>query len=61
MKETKTELTTIQKIENTLLDKLPQFINGDANKYIKSVLLEITKSKSDPKKDLSVCTPFSIF
>lgn len=60
MKETKTELTTIQKIENTLLDKLPQFYNGDANKYIKSVLLEITKSKSDPKKDLSVCTPLSI-
>lgn len=60
MKETKTELTTIQKIENTLLDKLPQFINGDANKYIKSVLLEITKSKSDPKKDLSVCSPLSI-
>ena len=60
MKETKTELTTIQKIENILLDKLPQLYNGDANKYIKSVLLEITKSKSDPKKDLSVCTPFSI-
>lgn len=60
MKETKTELTTIQKIENTLLDKLPQLINGDANKYIKSVLLEITKSKSDPKKDLSVCSPLSI-
>lgn len=54
------ELTSIQKIENTLQEKLPQFINGDANKYIKSVLLEITKSKSDPKKDLSNCTPLSI-
>ena len=60
MKNETKELTTIQKIETTLLDKLPQFYNGDANKYIKSVLLEITKSKSDPKKDLSVCTPLSI-
>ena len=54
------ELTTISKIETTLSEKLPQFYNGDANKYIKSVLLEITKSKSDPKKDLSVCSPLSI-
>lgn len=60
MKNETKELTTIQKIETTLLDKLPQFYNGDANKYIKSVLLEITKSKSDPKKDLSVCSPLSI-
>ena len=56
----KNAITTISKIETTLLEKLPQFYNGDANKYIKSVLLEITKSKSDPKKDLSVCTPLSI-
>lgn len=60
MKNETKELSVIQKIETTLLDKLPQFYNGDANKYIKSVLLEITKSKSDPKKDLSVCTPLSI-
>jgi recombination protein RecT len=59
MKETK-ELQPIQKIETTLQEKLPQFFNGDANKYIKSVLLEITKSKSDPKKDLSTCSPLSI-
>jgi recombination protein RecT len=50
----------IKPIETTLLEKLPQFYNGDANKYIKSVLLEIKKSESDPKKDLSVCTPLSI-
>jgi len=48
----KNAITTISKIETTLSEKLPQFYNGDANKYIKSVLLEITKSKSDPKKDL---------
>lgn len=60
MKNETKELSVIQKIETTLLDKLPQFYNGDANKYIKSVLLEITKSKSDPKKDLSVCSPLSI-
>jgi phage RecT family recombinase len=56
----KNAITTISKIETTLSEKLPQFYNGDANKYIKSVLLEITKSKSDPKKDLSVCSPLSI-
>ena len=55
------ELKPISKIETTLLEKLPQFYNGDANKYIKSVLLEIVKSKSDPDKDLSKCTPSSIF
>lgn len=60
MKNETKELSVIQKIETTLLDKLPQFYNGEANKYIKSVLLEITKSKSDAKKDLSVCTPLSI-
>lgn len=60
MKNENKELTAIQKIENILQDKLPQFINGDANKYIKSVLLEITKSKSDPNKDLSKCSPLSI-
>jgi recombinational DNA repair protein RecT len=55
------ELTTTKEIEKTLLEKLPQFYSGDANKYIKSVLLEIVKSKSDPDKDLSKCTPSSIF
>ena len=60
MKNETKELSVIQKIETTLQDKLPQFINGDAGKYIKSVLLEITKSKSDPKKNLSVCSPLSI-
>ena len=60
MKNETKGLSVIQKIETTLLDKLPQFYNGDANKYIKSVLLEIAKSKSDSKKDLSVCTPLSI-
>lgn len=54
------EITAIKKIEATLQDKLPQFISGDADKYIKSVLLEITKSKADAKKDLSACTPLSI-
>ncbi|MEY4390072.1 MAG: hypothetical protein RLZZ167_712 [Pseudomonadota bacterium] len=54
------ELTPIDNIKNTLLTKLPQFITGDANKYINSVLLEIAKSKSDPKKDLSTCSPTSI-
>lgn len=54
------ELTPIDNIKNTLLTKLPQFITGDANKYINSVLLEIAKSKSDPKKDLSSCSPTSI-
>jgi phage RecT family recombinase len=54
------EISAIQKIEIALQDKLPLFITGDANKYIKSVLLEITKSKTDPKKDLSNCTPLSI-
>jgi phage RecT family recombinase len=54
------EQTSIQKIEAILLDKLPQFYNGNANKYIKSVLLEIAKSKMDSKKDLSNCSPLSI-
>jgi phage RecT family recombinase len=54
------ELAPIKKIETTLSEKLPQFFSGDSNKYIKSVLLEITKSASDPKKDLTACSPLSI-
>ena len=40
----------IKPIETTLLEKLPQFYNGDANKYIKSVLLEIKKANQIQKK-----------
>lgn len=54
------ELMPIEKIGSLLKEKLPQFITGDATKYINSVLLEINKSKSDQKKDLSNCSPISI-
>ena len=54
------EITPIKQIQNILQEKLTPFITGDASKYINSVLLEINKSKSDPKKDLSNCSPISI-
>lgn len=50
----------IQKIETLLKEKLPQFIDGNADKYIKSLLFEIVKSKSDSEKDLTTCTQASI-
>lgn len=60
MKNEITKVKPIDEIKGILQQKLPEFITGDSNKYINSVLLEITKSKMDPKKDLSVCTPLSI-
>lgn len=60
MKNEITKVKPIDEIKGILQQKLPEFITGDSNKYINSVLLEITKSKADPKKDLSVCTPLSI-
>jgi len=60
MKNEITKVKPIDEIKGILQQKLPEFITGDPNKYINSVLLEITKSKADPKKDLSVCTPLSI-
>jgi len=46
-----------QRLQNaTCLD----ILGKDKDKYITSVLVEISKTTNDPKKDLSVCTPNSI-
>jgi len=46
-----------QRLQNaTCLD----ILGKDKDKYITSVLVEISKTTNDPKKDLSVCTPDSI-
>ena len=61
------QLTPYAKIDNFLKTKevtgklkLALGDQEEAYKYIGSVLSEIQKSMSDPKKDLSLCTPDSI-
>ena len=57
----KTSISINQKsIEAELLKELSKFYSGDANKYIKSIMIEMEKSKSDKAKNLFDCTPLSI-
>ena len=57
------ELTPFAKLQNTLTEKLKEDLNNNPNcdRFIKSVLIEISKTQNDPKKDLTQCTSVSIY
>lgn len=57
------ELTAFGKLQNTLTEQLKKEFKNNPNcdRFIKSVLIEISKTQNDPKKDLTQCTPVSIY
>jgi recombinational DNA repair protein RecT len=52
------ELTLVEKLGQSPL--LTSILGTDKDRYIRSVVAEIYKTKGDDKKDLTLCTPSSI-
>lgn len=52
-----------EKIRDNLTERLKKDLQGnpDADRYIKSVMIEILKTTNDAKKDLTQCTTLSIY